>query len=103
MSGTPGDGALWCGLTHVLRGALGAGVGDLTTPLGLDWCAPSRGVISGIAANPESRALIHTLVQPGKSLGLETVAEGIEETGQLDELQREACDSGQGYLFAVAR
>jgi diguanylate cyclase (GGDEF)-like protein len=59
-----------------------------------------RSFISGIAGNPESTALIHTLVRLGKSLGIETLAEGIEETSQLDHLQREACDSGQGYLFA---
>jgi EAL domain-containing protein (putative c-di-GMP-specific phosphodiesterase class I) len=59
-----------------------------------------RSFISGIASNPEAKALIHTLVQRGKSLGIETLAEGIEETSQLGHLQREACDSGQGCLFA---
>ena len=59
-----------------------------------------RSFISGVASNPEAKALIHTLVQLGKSLGIETLAEGIEESSQLDHLQREACDSGQGYLFA---
>jgi diguanylate cyclase (GGDEF)-like protein len=59
-----------------------------------------RSFISGIATNPQASALIHTLVQLGKTLGIETLAEGIEETSQLHQLQREACDSGQGYLFA---
>ncbi len=59
-----------------------------------------RSFITGIAGNPEAGTLIHTLVQLGKSLGIETLAEGIEETSQLHHLQREACDSGQGYLFA---
>jgi EAL domain-containing protein (putative c-di-GMP-specific phosphodiesterase class I) len=39
-------------------------------------------------------------VAPGKALGLETVGEGIEEPAQLRHLQRERCDSGQGFLFA---
>jgi EAL domain-containing protein (putative c-di-GMP-specific phosphodiesterase class I) len=39
-------------------------------------------------------------VAPGKALGLETVGEGIEERAQLRHLQRERCDSGQGFLFA---
>ena len=43
---------------------------------------------------------MHTLVQLGKALGLETLAEGIEEQAELEHLQREECDSGQGYLFA---
>ena len=38
-----------------------------------------RSFISGIAASRESKALIHTLVQLGKTLGLETLGEGIEE------------------------
>ncbi|MGZ6693487.1 MAG: EAL domain-containing protein [Solirubrobacteraceae bacterium] len=60
-----------------------------------------RSFISAIAASGgDSKALIHTLVQLGKTLGLETLAEGIEEPAQLRELQREQCDSGQGFLFA---
>jgi diguanylate cyclase (GGDEF)-like protein len=56
--------------------------------------------IARIAESPESAALIRTLVQLGKTLGLETVAEGIEEHVQLRSLQRESCDTGQGFLFA---
>ena len=59
-----------------------------------------RSFITDLAGNPEASTLIHTLVQLGKSLGIETLAEGIEETSQLHHLRREACDSGQGYLFA---
>jgi diguanylate cyclase len=59
-----------------------------------------RSFISAIAASGDSKALIHTLVQLGKTLGLETLAEGIEEQFQLRQLQLEHCDSGQGFLFA---
>jgi EAL domain-containing protein (putative c-di-GMP-specific phosphodiesterase class I) len=59
-----------------------------------------RSFISSMANSPESGALIRTLVQLGKNLGLETLAEGIEETDQYSRLEREHCDSGQGYLFA---
>ncbi len=59
-----------------------------------------RSFISGIAESHESKALIHTLVQLGKTLGLETLGEGIEQEAQLRQLQREQCDSGQGFLFA---
>jgi len=59
-----------------------------------------RSFISGMAKSPEGDALIHTLMQLGKSLHLETLAEGIEETGQLTQLQAEHCDVGQGFLFA---
>jgi diguanylate cyclase (GGDEF)-like protein len=59
-----------------------------------------RSFISGIAASNESAALIHTLVQLGKMLQIETLAEGIEDQIQLETLQREHCDQGQGFLFS---
>jgi diguanylate cyclase (GGDEF)-like protein len=59
-----------------------------------------RSFISGIAASKHSTALIHTLVQLGKALQIETLAEGIEDLAQLQSLQREHCDHGQGFLFS---
>ena len=59
-----------------------------------------RSFINGIASSPEAGALIRTFVQLGKTFGIETHAEGIEELSQLRFLQNEGCDSGQGYLFA---
>lgn len=68
--------------------------------LPVDALKIDRSFISAIAASSDSTALIHTLVQLGKALGLETIGEGIEERAQLRHLQRERCDSGQGFLFA---
>jgi diguanylate cyclase (GGDEF)-like protein len=59
-----------------------------------------RSFIGGIAASKESAALVHTLVQLGRSLHIETLAEGIEDQSQLQALQREHCDHGQGFLFS---
>jgi diguanylate cyclase (GGDEF)-like protein len=59
-----------------------------------------RSFISGLAENREGETLIHTLVQLGKALSIETVAEGIEEHSELSLLCEEQCDSGQGFLFA---
>jgi diguanylate cyclase (GGDEF)-like protein len=59
-----------------------------------------RSFIAGMRANKEGEALIHTLVQLGKALSIETLAEGIEQQHDLALLQGEDCDSGQGYLFA---
>jgi EAL domain-containing protein (putative c-di-GMP-specific phosphodiesterase class I) len=39
-------------------------------------------------------------VQLGKSLSIETFAEGIEQQHELSLLRGEDCDSGQGFLFA---
>jgi diguanylate cyclase (GGDEF)-like protein len=59
-----------------------------------------RSFISRLAENPEGETLIHTLVQLGKALAIETLAEGIEQQHELSVLQGERCDSGQGFLFA---
>ena len=61
-----------------------------------------RSFIRGVAASSESAALIHTLVRLGKTLNLETLAEGIEDHEQLRALQRQDCDMGQGFLLAPA-
>ena len=59
-----------------------------------------RSFISGLTNKGEGEALIHTLVQLGKALSIETLAEGIEQTQELSVLRDERCDSGQGFLFA---
>ena len=59
-----------------------------------------RSFISGLKSNKEGETLIHTLVQLGKALSIETFAEGIEQQQELSLLREEDCDSGQGFLFA---
>ena len=56
--------------------------------------------ISGLRHNQEGETLIHTLVQLGKALSIETFAEGIEQQHELSLLRDQNCDSGQGFLFA---
>jgi diguanylate cyclase (GGDEF)-like protein len=59
-----------------------------------------RSFISRLTQNPEGETLIRTLVQLGKAMSIETLAEGIEQSHELDLLKEEHCDSGQGFLFA---
>jgi len=59
-----------------------------------------RSFISGLKQNEQGQTLIHSLVQLGKALSIETFAEGIEQQQELSLLQGEDCDSGQGFLFA---
>jgi diguanylate cyclase (GGDEF)-like protein len=59
-----------------------------------------RSFVSGLIDSQEGETLLHDLVQVGKSLSIETLAEGIEEPRELSLLQAEQCDSGQGFLFA---
>jgi len=59
-----------------------------------------RSFVAGIADSKHASAIVHTLVRLGKTLNIETLAEGIEERYQLETLQREHCDLGQGFLFS---
>ncbi len=59
-----------------------------------------RSFISSIATSRASAALVQTLVQLGKALDLEIVAEGIENMAQLKALQQQDCDQGQGFLLS---
>jgi diguanylate cyclase (GGDEF)-like protein len=59
-----------------------------------------RSFISKMRDDLEGETLIKTLVQLGKSLSIETLAEGIEQANELSLLRAESCDTGQGFLFA---
>jgi EAL domain-containing protein (putative c-di-GMP-specific phosphodiesterase class I) len=59
-----------------------------------------RSFIARLTQSPEGETLIRTLVQLGKAMSIETLAEGIERQHELSLLKDEHCDSGQGFLFA---
>jgi diguanylate cyclase (GGDEF)-like protein len=66
----------------------------------IDILKIDRSFVSGIADSRASAALVHTLVQLGKVLGIETIAEGVETNDQRSHLENENVDTGQGFLFA---
>jgi EAL domain-containing protein (putative c-di-GMP-specific phosphodiesterase class I) len=55
--------------------------------------------IHGIDHSPGMRSLCQTIVAMARQLNLRTVAEGIEEQGELEAMREIGCDAGQGYLF----
>jgi len=59
-----------------------------------------RSFVAEMSGSPDAAAFIHTLVELGRTLGLVTLAEGIEESVQIDGLRSERCDHGQGFLFS---
>jgi diguanylate cyclase (GGDEF)-like protein len=59
-----------------------------------------RSFIAQMTHNQEGHTIIRTLVQLGKALSIETLAEGIEQAHELSLLRGERCDTGQGFLFA---
>jgi diguanylate cyclase (GGDEF)-like protein len=66
----------------------------------IDVLKIDRSFVSGITETSEAVALVHAMVQLGKALGLETVAEGVENDGQRVQLAAENVDTAQGFLFA---
>jgi diguanylate cyclase (GGDEF)-like protein/PAS domain S-box-containing protein len=59
-----------------------------------------RSFIASMDGTADSFALIRTMVQLGRALGLVTLAEGIEEEHQLESLRSHQCHSGQGFMFS---
>jgi diguanylate cyclase (GGDEF)-like protein len=66
----------------------------------VDCLKIDRGFMTAISASPESKALLSTLIQLGKDLGLATLAEGVETLKQMAEVQHGGVDYVQGFLFA---
>jgi EAL domain-containing protein (putative c-di-GMP-specific phosphodiesterase class I) len=56
--------------------------------------------VDQIGADPEQERLADAILRLGRTLGLDTVAEGIEKPAQLERLRRLNCRYGQGFLFA---
>ena len=70
----------------------------LLSKLPLDLIKIDRSVIAGVSESPASRALVAGIVGVASSLGLITVAEGVETGAQLSALRYLSCDQWQGYL-----
>jgi diguanylate cyclase (GGDEF)-like protein len=56
--------------------------------------------VSGLGQDPVLSMLTRTIVQVGRDLGMQVVAEGIEQPRQLAELREMGCGYGQGFLVA---
>jgi diguanylate cyclase (GGDEF)-like protein/PAS domain S-box-containing protein len=59
-----------------------------------------RSFVSRMLDNNENEEIVRTIVTLARSLEMNVVAEGVETTGQLEQLRSLECDFGQGYLFA---
>jgi diguanylate cyclase (GGDEF)-like protein len=59
-----------------------------------------KSFVQDMHADAGSRAIVRAMVGLAGSLGLRTVAEGVETGAQLVELRRLGCDYAQGYLFS---
>ncbi|TWT00531.1 EAL domain-containing protein [Planomicrobium sp. CPCC 101079] len=59
-----------------------------------------RSFVSDIAGDLNGKAITSTIISLAHKLGMQVIAEGIEEEVQLSFLKEENCDEGQGYYFS---
>ncbi|HVH66204.1 MAG TPA: EAL domain-containing protein [Candidatus Acidoferrum sp.] len=59
-----------------------------------------RSFVKQMAADDGSRSIVQAIVELGHRLGLEAVAEGIEDVRTFELLRSTGCDTGQGYLIS---
>ncbi len=62
-----------------------------------------RSFVAGIGINFDDTAIVRALIGLGKSLGIATVAEGIETIAQAEFVRSHGCGVGQGFLFGKAQ
>jgi diguanylate cyclase (GGDEF)-like protein/PAS domain S-box-containing protein len=56
--------------------------------------------VRDISTDPEDKAIVTTIINIARSLGLRTIAEGVETAGQLAYLREQGCDEVQGYYYS---
>jgi diguanylate cyclase (GGDEF)-like protein/PAS domain S-box-containing protein len=67
--------------------------------LPVDVLKMDRDFVAHIEEDPRAAAVVASVVELGRTLGMDVVAEGVETPGQLSALRRLGCRFLQGYLL----
>lgn len=59
-----------------------------------------RAFVLELMARDDARVLVHAIVEMARTLGMGTIAEGVEDSAQLEVLRQAGCEAIQGYLVA---
>jgi diguanylate cyclase (GGDEF)-like protein len=68
--------------------------------LPVDRLKIDRGFVSRLEYDGEGKNIAEMIIDLGRNLGMDVIAEGIEDTAQADYLRKLGCHEGQGYLYA---
>jgi diguanylate cyclase (GGDEF)-like protein/PAS domain S-box-containing protein len=69
----------------------------------IDILKIDRSFVNGLTSSDDGPDLARAVIMLGETLGLDTVAEGIELEPQVEALLALGCVAGQGFLFAQPR
>ena len=61
-----------------------------------------RSFVNDLENREDSRAIVSAVINLARDLGIATLAEGVEQAGQLAQLREEGCSLAQGWLFGRA-
>jgi len=70
------------------------------TQLPFDVFKIDRQFVSALQTDRQAPAIVEMILAMAETLGLKTVAEGVETAQQADFLRRRGCTLGQGYLYS---
>lgn len=65
-----------------------------------DYIKIDQSFIAGITDSPDDRSIVYSTISMVRNMGLQVIAEGIEENAQYELLCHFDCHQGQGYLIS---
>lgn len=87
---------------HLAIDDFGTGYSSLTylRQFPIETIKIDRSFVQGAADGPEDSALARAVIKLADTLGMTTVAEGVETKAQAEQLASFGCQVGQGYLYS---